>query len=80
MLKDYNMIGSTKEDLEMNQIIKDNQSRIRMELNEKNKKNKLRNRLNKIENFIIYLIFGIMSGLSMFGIMFLISIIENMKF
>ena len=80
MLKEYEMIGSTKEDQKMNQIIKENKIKTRKLNEERNRKAKSKRKLDKIENFMIYLIFGILSGLSMFGIMFLIAIIENLKF
>ncbi len=80
MLKDYEMIGSTKEDQKMNQIIKENKIKTRKLNEERNRKAKSKRRLDKIENFMIYLTFGILSGLSMFGVMFLIAIIENLKF
>lgn len=80
MLKEYEMIGSTKEDQKMNQIIKENKIKTRKLNEERDRKAKSKRKLDKIENFMIYLIFGILSGLSMFGIMFLIAIIENLKF
>lgn len=80
MLKEYEMIGSTKEDQKMNQIIKENKIKTRKLNEERNRKAKSKRKLDKIENFMIYSIFGILSGLSMFGIMFLIAIIENLKF
>lgn len=80
MLKDYEMIGSTKEDQKMNQIIKENKIKTRKLNEERDRKAKSKRKLDKIENFMIYSIFGILSGLSMFGIMFLIAIIENLKF
>lgn len=80
MLKEYEMIGSTKEDQKMNQIIKENKIKTRKFNEERNRKAKSKRKLDKIENFMIYSIFGILSGLSMFGIMFLIAIIENLKF
>lgn len=80
MLKEYEMIGSTKEDQKMNQIIKENKIKTRKLNEERNRKAKSKRKLDKIENFMIYSIFGILSGLSMFGIMFLIAIIENLRF
>ncbi len=80
MLKEYEMIGSTKEDQKMNQIIKENKIKTRKLNEERDRKAKSKRKLDKIENFMIYSIFGILSGLSMFGIMFLIAIIENLKF
>lgn len=80
MLKEYEMIGSTKEDQKMNQIIKENRIKTRKLNEERDRKAKSKRKLDKIENFMIYLIFGILSGLSMFGIMFLIAIIENLRF
>lgn len=80
MLKEYEMIGSTKEDQKMNQIIKENKIKTRKLNEERDRKAKSKRKLDKIENFMIYLIFGILSGLSMFGIMFLIAIIENLRF
>ena len=80
MLKEYEMIGSTKEDQKMNQIIKENKIKTRKLNEERDRKAKSERRLDKIENFMIYLTFGILSGLSMFGVMFLIAIIENLKF
>lgn len=80
MLKDYEMIGSTKEDQKMNQIIKENKIKTRKLNEERDRKAKSKRKLDKIENFMIYLTFGILSGLSMFGVMFLIAIIENLKF
>lgn len=80
MLKEYEMIGSTKEDQKMNQIIKENKIKTRKLNEERDRKAKSKRKLDKIENFMIYSIFGILSGLSMFGIMFLIAIIENLRF
>lgn len=80
MLKKYEMIGSTEEDLKMNEIIKNNQIETRKRINERNRKNKLRAKWDRFENAMIYTIFGILACGSMFGLMFLIAIIENLKF
>lgn len=80
MLKKLEMIGSTEEDLKMNEIIKNNQIKTRMLNNERNKKNKLKAKWDRFENAMIYAIFGLLSAGTMVGVMFLISIIENLKF
>ncbi len=80
MLKKLDMIGSTEEDLKMNEIIKNNQIKTRMLNNERNKKNKLKAKWDRFENAMIYAIFGLLSAGTMIGVMFLISIIENLKF
>ena len=80
MLKKYEMIGSTEEDLKMNQIIKNNQIKTRMLNDKKNKKNKLKAKWDRFENMMIYTIFGILASLSVVGMMFLIAMIENLRF
>ena len=80
MSKKYEMIGSTEEDLKMNEIIKNNQIETRKRINERNKKNKLKAKWNRFENAMIYTIFGILASGAMVGLMFLIAIIENLKF
>lgn len=80
MLRKYEMIGSTEEDLKMNEIIKNNQIKTRKLINEKNKKNKLRAKWDRFENAMIYTIFGLLSCGAMVGLMFLIAMIENLKF
>ena len=79
-MKKYEMIGSTEEDLKMNEIIKNNQIKTRKLVNERNKKNKLKAKLDRFENAMIYTIFGILASGAMVGLMFLLSIIENLKF
>ena len=80
MSKKYEMIGSTEEDLKMNEIIKNNQIETRKRINERNKKNKLKAKWNRFENAMIYTIFGILASGAMVGLMFLIAVIENLKF
>lgn len=80
MLKKYEMIGSTEEDLKMNEIIKKNQIETRKRINEKNRKNKLKAKWDRFENAMIYTIFGILASGAMLGLMFLIAVIENLKF
>lgn len=79
-MKKYEMIGSTEEDLKMNEIIKNNQIKTRKLVNERNKKNKLKAKWDRFENAMIYTIFGILASGAMVGLMFLLSIIENLKF
>ena len=79
-MKKYEMIGSTEEDLKMNEIIKNNQIKTRKLVNERNKKNKLKAKWDRFENAMIYTIFGILDSGAMVGLMFLLSIIENLKF
>lgn len=80
MLKKLEMIGSTEEDLKMNEIIKNNKIETRKRINERNRKNKLKAKWDRFENAMIYMIFGILASGAMFGLMFLIAIIENLKF
>lgn len=80
MSKKYEMIGSTEEDLKMNEIIKNNQIETRKRINEMNRKNILRAKWDRFENAMIYTIFGILASGAIFGLMFLIAIIENLKF
>jgi hypothetical protein len=80
MLEKYEEIGSTEDDLKMSQIIKDNQIKTRMLINERNKKNKLKAKWNRFENSMIYVIFGILASGAFLGLMFLIAVIENLKF
>lgn len=80
MLKKYEMIGSTEEDLKMNEIIKSNQIKTRKLINERNRKNKLKAKWDRLENAMIYTIFGILASGAMVGLMFLIAVIENLKF
>lgn len=79
-MKKYEMIGSTEEDLKMNEIIKNNQIKTRKLVNERNKKNKLKAKWDRFENAMIYTIFGILASGAIVGLMFLLSIIENLKF
>lgn len=79
-MKKYEMIGSTEEDLKMNEIIKNNQIKTRKLVNERNKKNKLKAKWDRFENAMIYTIFGILASGAMVGLMFLLSMIENLKF
>ena len=65
MLKEYEMIGSTKEDQKMNQIIKENKIKTRKLNEERDRKAKSKRKLDKIENFMIYSIFGILSSFNM---------------
>lgn len=80
MLKKYEMIGSTEEDLKMNEIIKNNQIKTKELINERNRKNKLKAKWNRFENAMIYTIFGILASGAMLGLMFLMAVIENLKF
>ena len=80
MLKKYETIGSTEEDLKMNEIIKNNQIKTRELINERNRKNKLKAKWNRFENAMIYTIFGILASGAMLGLMFLMAVIENLKF
>lgn len=79
-MKKYEMIGSTEEDLKMNEIIKNNQIKTRKLVNERNKKNKLKAKWDRFENAMIYTIFGILASGAMVGLMFLLSIIEKLNF
>lgn len=76
MLKEYAMIGSTKEDLEMNKIIKENQIKTRKLNEQKSKKNKFERRLVRFVNVMVY-VWGL---IGFAALMILISIIENLKF
>ena len=80
MLKKYEMIGSTEEDLKMNEIIKNNQIKTKELINERNRKTKLKAKWNRFENAMIYTIFGILASGAMLGLMFLMAVIENLKF
>lgn len=80
MLKKLEMIGSTEEDLKMNEIIKNNKIETRKRINERNRKNKLKAKWDRFENAMICMIFGILASGAMLGLMFLIAIIENLKF
>lgn len=76
MLKEYAMIGSTKEDLEMNKIIKENQIKTRKLNEQKSKKNKFERRLVRFVNVMVY-VWGL---IGFTALMILITIIENLKF
>ena len=73
MNKELNMIGSTEEDRQMMEIIKDNCLKTRIE-NEKKSKKLKRNEI------IMYIMMFVSSGIFMIGLMYFIAVIENLKF
>lgn len=73
MNKELNMIGSTEEDRQMMEIIKDNCLKTRIENKKKSKK-------VKRDEIIMYIIMFVSSSIFMIGLMYFIAVIENLKF
>lgn len=73
MNKELNMIGSTEEDRQMMEIIKDNCLKTRIENEKKSKK-------VKRDEIIMYIIMFVSSSIFMIGLMYFIAVIESLKF
>lgn len=73
MNKELNMIGSTKEDLEMMAIIEENHLRVRKDNIKKSKK-------DKRDELIAKIVVGFGSVVGTLGLMYLIALVESLKF